>query len=341
MSVAYKIAKTIRKDRPIASFDFDDTLAPFKNKTIDADLTWRVLNHMTQCFNVVIFTNKSDTKAIESYIGDAQISYFASKAHDKCRKPHTGMWHLALEALGLDKVPPGSFFCGDAAGRSGDKTVKPDFAASDLHFARHFGVRFLTPEHIFGGLRWPKELIPPECNPDFKYGAEIFTNETKGVQNALKVRNASHEFELKAALSQPNVAIVMVGSPGSGKSTFAHKFCADHNIPHIEMDIAKKLPAVLPARVLIDATHATIEKRREVLSRAKFKMIIHMATSKELSLHLNAYRREKNEGGQLGVPEIAIHTYWKRFEPPTKAECDFLHVAEPIIDEDVKFYRFC
>ena len=64
------------------------------------------------------------------------IILLAATAHDRFRKPRTGMWQELLEEIDLDEHDGGpdlaaSFFVGDAGGRPAKGVVRADHSCSD------------------------------------------------------------------------------------------------------------------------------------------------------------------------------------------------------------------
>ncbi|KAI9680481.1 MAG: hypothetical protein M1817_003921 [Caeruleum heppii] len=83
------------------------------------------------------------------------LNVYAATAHDVYRKPRTGMWQEMLEEYDLGAKNAvdleGSFFVGDAGGRSADDGAGKDHACSDRDFAANVGITFQTPEEFFSG----------------------------------------------------------------------------------------------------------------------------------------------------------------------------------------------
>lgn len=79
---------------------------------------------------------KTKVNAVLTHL-DLPISLYAATAHDKYRKPRTGMWDEFLKDQGLihrDAVDlASSYFVGDAGGRTGSGAggVAKDFSCSD------------------------------------------------------------------------------------------------------------------------------------------------------------------------------------------------------------------
>ena len=129
--------------------------------------------------------------------------------------------------------------------------------------------------------------------------------------------------------------VIMVGFPGSGKSTIAKKICENENFVHIEGDIyktpanmIKKALEYIPLRksIIFDATNGTSVKRKEYIDFAKkinySVRCIHVACSYEVAYSQNV-QRENNHI----VPKIAYHLYSKMFEEPSEDEGFILLVA--------------
>ena len=126
------------------------------------------------------------------------------------------MWDELLEELDLDEHNAidveGSFLVGDAAGRAGGEGAggrKADHACSDRDFAANARIKFYTPEEYFRN----EEPLPftRDFEPE-KYMSDVFSAAT----STSAVHSSPIAFEKKNALD----IVIMVGSPGSGKSTF-------------------------------------------------------------------------------------------------------------------------
>ncbi len=358
--VAFKLAP-LKPDRPVAAFDFDSTLAPCRGSGPAAADTMPVVAMFARTHNVVIFSNRSRPKMapLTDYVaglanaaGDSKelsVSYFASMDHDAFRKPHVGMWVLYATLMGLPAVPPGSFFCGDAAGRHAGVIgcgynraypMKNDFSASDLNFARNVGLRFYTPEIIFPialgvsipCLPWPAKVA--DCDPNSGYSeADLLALDPEAKHNTTLAATAEAVAVLKRAGGK-SVCFITVGSPGSGKSAFAARLVRDAGFTLVARETATRAPVseatvnkqielmmrAPRARVIVDGTHGSAAKRKEVAAIAAraapdaVVAVVHLTTPKSLCMHLNAARCALT--GAAEVPDIAIHTYWKNFEPP-------------------------
>jgi bifunctional polynucleotide phosphatase/kinase len=122
----------------------------------------------------------------------------------------------------------------------------------------------------------------------------------------------------------PHKVIIMVGFPGSGKSTIARGL--DATI--ISGDDLKTAPKMIKAAeaalktapgqsIVFDATNATKARRAEYVAFARRHNLpaqcIHVATPIEVALERNKLREKP-------VPNIALYLYRKKFEEPTADE---------------------
>lgn len=174
----------------------------------------------------------------------------------------------------------------------GDALGRPgDFADSDKQFAINCNIKYLSPEEIFPFIKESnsKSLI---TIPDYR---EI---------------------------------ILMMGYPGSGKSTFAENTFKNHPYIIIHGDDYKSESALKKAfkltiekypdkSIILDATHSNKKKRQIFIEIAQKESIpiriIHLTTTIEEAMHRNLQRTKP-------VPKIALYLYRKNFEKPEKSE---------------------
>jgi bifunctional polynucleotide phosphatase/kinase len=168
---------------------------------------------------------------------------------------------------------------------------KSDFSDSDKVFAENIGIPCYCPEQIFHVKTEIKEIptIP---------------------------------------LSEEKQIIIMMGYPGSGKSTIAKNICKNENFVYIEGDFYKTSSKMIKASlehieknksIVFDATNSSSKKRKEYIDLGKkhnYKVVcIHVSTSLEIS-----YKRNKFRNYEKYVPKIAYSVYKKQYEEPNDNE---------------------
>lgn len=173
-----------KPSKKIAGFDMDGTLINVKSGARFAkdDSDWKLFNKKVvgevqklaeAGYKVVIFSNQNGIKGalggkmaekvksiaaqlVETLGVPAQV--FLAPQKDCYRKPESGMWEYFTASCngGVEPDLTQSFYCGDAAGRSGDASAEADFADSDKRFASNIGVDFKLPEDVFGPMEGKK-----------------------------------------------------------------------------------------------------------------------------------------------------------------------------------------
>lgn len=287
----------------IAAFDYDWTLVcPKEGKTFPKDVddwTWmypcipdQLKRYNEEGYCVVIFTNQSKpwkVTQIQTVAQSLDIPVFIVVATDKADyKPNPILYEALVDSSNVDKAT--SFFVGDALGRKGD------FADSDKVFAENVGLKCYSPEEFFV----------------VKQG-----------------QGQEHTHEVPALnLSGSKQVIIMVGYPGSGKSSVAKKICEDERFVLIQGDVHKTSAKMIKAAgeyvgegksVVFDATNSSCKKRYEYIGFARkhdYEVVcVHVSTSLDESYKRNKLRDPENQ-----VPKIAYSVYTKYFEPPTTVE---------------------
>ena len=123
--------------------------------------------------------------------------------------------------------------------------------------------------------------------------------------------------------------VIMMGYPGSGKSTIAKKMCENPDYIYVEGDVHKKSSKMIKVAqeyvkigksIIFDATNGSKKKRQEYVEFAKtigYNCIkcIHIATDLE-----EAYRRNMLRPEDKRVPRVAYSVYKKGFEEPSEDE---------------------
>lgn len=166
-----------------------------------------------------------------------------------------------------------------------------DWSDVDKMFAENIGVQFYKPEDIF-----------PTSDTYYNYDIEI----PRGKE-----------------------ILIMVGYPGSGKSTFCEQLTNYHTIhgdvfktPEKMIKEARKYP---DKSIIFDATNGTVVKRAKYIDYAKSiglpVRIVWISTDIDTSIS-NIAKRVKNGGNH--VSKIALYTYRKNFEEPTVNECELV-----------------
>ena len=118
--------------------------------------------------------------------------------------------------------------------------------------------------------------------------------------------------------------VIMVGYPGSGKSTIARELGGTVISGDVLKTSAKMIKAAEEAlrrdseqSIIFDATNATRAKRAEYVAFARRHnrsvRCIHVATPIEVSM-------DRNRGREKPVPNIALYLYRKKFEVPVEEE---------------------
>lgn len=288
------------KGERFAIFDFDNTLVTTKNGSPFAkdryDWTYRFsnvplkLNNLyKQGYNVAIRTDQTKAFKIEmikDVIADLKIPIFTIIGIS----PQYKKPDVSLAAAYLPNVEfSKSFYVGDAAGR------KEDWSNVDLEFALSLGLDFKTPEEYFSST--PRKQPSPVIE---------------------KIKPDTHV--------QKDEIVIMVGIPGSGKSTIA-KSMLPLGYEIISGDTAKTWQKMIAAlkksyeggkrRFVIDATNVTPEHRKRYIdfgdSVGLPSKCIYVDTPVKVALARNELRDKK-------VPPVAIHILNKKLIVPSESE---------------------
>jgi bifunctional polynucleotide phosphatase/kinase len=299
--VIYNLNNATLREK-MAAFDYDWTLVCPKNgKTFPSnidDWEWlypsipnKLKNYYENGYMIVVFTNQSKLwkhEQLQIVMNTLNIPIFIVVATEKSEYKPNRILFDTLLGNSVNTINKSQSFY------VGDALGrKSDFADSDKIFAENIGIRVNPPEEIFHVSAHNETLempsIPLSTNPEI---------------------------------------IIMMGYPGSGKSTIAKEICQNENYIYIEGDVyktsAKMIKTALPhikekKSIVFDATHSSCKKRKEYIELAqKYNydvMCIHVATSMEI-----AYKRNKLRPDEKQVPKIAYSVYTKHYETPTENE---------------------
>lgn len=322
----------------IAGFDLDGTLIK-SGGTAEAWAFWspsvkRTLQaYEARGYAIAILSNladKTDTLALAQARIEAvaralelgSLTAVVSSANDELRKPRTGMWDVVLEQV-KDVDADACVFVGDAAGRSGAAAPKgracKKEADYDLKCALNVGCAFLTPEQCFeGGAKSEPPLFDLDPRALGRGGASA----------ASEPRARPDESE------RGQEVVVLVGAPGSGKSSACCQRFARH--ARVNQDTLKtkakceKACAQALARgesVVIDNQNKNVADRAAWLAAAREADVpcraVHLDVPKALCFHLNACRVLNTQHAlhrDKRVPDVVIHTFYKHLQQPTTAE---------------------
>lgn len=329
----------------IAAFDMDDTLITTKLGQVFSegrgDWKWlhptvpaKLKDLVQRGFRIVIFTNQGgintkgtadDAKAKEimgkiddiSVELDLPLTAVVATKDDSARKPSRFMWDWFCENLnkGVEVDLSQSFFVGDAAGRK-VKTLAgrdKDFSCTDRKFAHNVGVRFLTPEEFLVGAA-PAPFQWDGLSPD-------------DLQRALSSGGSTSQGWSPYPSSE---LVVMVGMPGSGKSTVSNAL-AEAGYVRVNRDTLKTMDACYAAAsnalglgksVVIDNTNGSVEERQRWIELAKKHFVPSRAflltTPLEMAQHLALMRERLGKASH--IPTMVYNMFKSKYQEPSTSE---------------------
>lgn len=348
----------------IASFDLDDTLISRPTRRRESKNKWKLLdNSLVQRMNrlndegylIIIFTNQSGmgssktfdkpqwrramddlVKIITSEMKKPYyIAVYVAKAYDLYRKPNIGLWCLMKDEIRQEfdmgglRISNLSFYCGDAAGRVCSdffrKQLYPtgkkgDHSDVDRKFALNVGIRFITPEEFYKKNSNSCDYVLSGFNP--KEYMKIITNK--------KLTN-NHKYQFEPRRKE---LIIMVGPPGTGKSSFVKKYIVPQGYVHISRDICRSQITCLATAekafeekksVVVDNTNPDIKSRFDYISLArkykytKIRALI-MKTDLSLAKHLNNVRHVYSDGTIPRINNIVYNIFRKSYIEPQDFE---------------------
>jgi bifunctional polynucleotide phosphatase/kinase len=245
-------------------------------------------------YMIVIFTNQSKLwkhQQIINVIKTLDIPVYVVIATNKImHKPNIELFTEFLKFANIDNI----ILDKDNSCFVGDALGrKYDFSDSDKIFAKNIGINYFSPEKYF-----------KENKKQLKLTVDLFIS------------------------SYPEI-IIMMGFPGSGKTSIAKKICENDKYINIERDIYNTVPKMLKIAdkfilegksIIFNATNSSIKNRKMFIDFAKkhinYKIkCIHVNTSL-----LESQKRNKMREEEAQVPLIAYSVYNKYFEEPSVLE---------------------
>lgn len=185
-----------------------------------------------------------------------------------------------------------SFYVGDALGRQGD------WSNVDRKFAENIGI---------------KKILSPD---------ELFS-----VAKTAKTANADKATSKKANIPEykKQEIIVMVGYPGSGKSTIANSFdserykiiSGDEYVTSKKMIKASEEHLKNGSSIIYDSTNPTIIKRSEYIEVAKKYNIPVRCIDIKTDIIESMFRNNKRD---KVIPKITYYVFRKKYQEPTVSE---------------------
>ncbi|KAI9793511.1 MAG: hypothetical protein M1816_007943 [Peltula sp. TS41687] len=353
-----KDAVTLTGPQKIAAFDLDSTLirtaSGNQHAKMEGDWKWwdpivpSTLKELHDTgYKLVIMSNqagirlkpdpksvKGDLKRLSVFKGkvsaildhlDLPISLYAATGQDQYRKPRTGMWEEMLKDYGLLEArqvdTAGSFYVGDAGGRSGVPGTRNDFACSDRNLAENLKIAFHTPEEFF--LKHSPRSYTPGFDP-------------KSYLNSVLASSPVFAPTLFSKRNKLDV-VLLCGSPGAGKSTFYWKLLEPLGYERVNQDLLKTRERcfqvasenLLKGRsVAIDNTNADPETRAKWVELAGRHNVpircLYFTASAELCCHNNVVRALNgdimNPENRELLPNVAFASFASRFRAPTLDE---------------------
>eukprot|EP00158_Paraphelidium_tribonemae_P005115 Partr_v1_DN27169_c0_g1_i2_m16179 putative polynucleotide kinase 3'-phosphatase len=268
----------------VAAFDLDSTLIVCgSGRTYARDENdWALLHarHVPSKlkslhddgFRLVIFSNQAGLtsekplnvfkRKLEMVVDrlDLPIEIFAACARDHNRKPRIGMFERylqlnspskSLEEYQATEGSKLSFFVGDAAGRPHGwrDGMKRDHSHADIGMALNLGLPFHTPDEFFLDER-DYTLVLPFDPRSISADVPLFTPTDTPI--ALNGEIGEDGKPLQDF-------VIMVGMPGSGKSTFVKRHLVSRGYQHVSMDDMKSRERTLKAaRSFLQSGHSVV-----------------------------------------------------------------------------------
>lgn len=320
----------------IAAYDMDGTLIKTRSglvfpKDYDdwqlmyPDVPAKLKELHNNGYKIVIFTNQASIgsgklnvkcfkvklRNIVQRIG-VPIQMFIATGNSTYRKPAIGMWQTLVEKNNSIPIYKGSsFYVGDAAGRIKNWAPgkKKDHSSADRLLALNLGLKFYTPEEHFLGHKQASYVLP------------VFNPKN------LQITEICSKSDLTSTKQE---VILMVGSPGSGKSHFVQNYLNHYGyvnrdslgswqkcITVMERHLSEK------SSVVVDNTNPDSTSRQRYIKVAKKHQVpvrcLVMSTSIDHAKHNNKFR-ELTDPSHAKISEVIINSYIKNYQQPSLDE---------------------
>ena len=308
----------------IAAFDLDGTLIQTKSKRRfpkDKD-DWQLVNDLIKPklkklyennYCIIIFTNQKNLnkrmKLVEFQQKCANIQkeldipmiFYVSLRNNYMRKPFPGMFYYHNKKFSSPVIVQISFYVGDAWSKT------ECFSDSDLCFAKNCRLPFYKAKEFFA-------MMEPQV---YNITCPLLSKDINFVQNQIRLNTFILDKQY----------LFIVSPPASGKTTFCKKYLSDYialskddyTTPARYRNIIQEN---LDNKIVFDNTNSTEIAREKILSylksTEKVGYIVRNVTKKE-ALYLNKYRHFISHGRDKLLPNVAIHTHFKRLVVPTGA----------------------
>lgn len=211
-----------------AMFDLDETLITTRNgldpsrlqNTLKSPDNWIflgfsihniLLEYQERKYTIIIITNQTNINNRQfdriNQVKDKLISYGVNPViligtKDKYKKPNNNLAIKLMNLWDIEKLNKKSFMVGDAAGNDAEY-LPYRWGSDDKDFANNLGVKFKYPNDIFYS----------------NYNYLLGINKSSDDDNIFE-----HDLNSKHFKKLNQNVIIMMGTIGSGKSTFASEF---------------------------------------------------------------------------------------------------------------------
>jgi bifunctional polynucleotide phosphatase/kinase len=328
----------------IAGFDLDSTLIITKSKKkfpVNYDdwkpiypinlMRTRLKYLQQQNYIIVIFTNQAQVgknkeyelfeKKIDNIIKTLKMDFITvcvAYSDNYYRKPMTGMYDFILDiiktynkiVLNKDKIEISdlSFYCGDAGGRISKE--KRDFEISDRYFAYNINLKYNTPEEFFRNINM-------KCTY-FDYYDDLLKKELfKTDINDTKLKLIDDKIN-DLLTKNHSVAIILIGYPASGKTTFSKYIMGKFNnfilysndLLMTNKERKNLLNKIIKdnRNIIFDNLHSTIKSRKYDLPNNYEYIYIYFNYDISICQHLNFYRIQTSILNKF-IPKIVYYKF--------------------------------